>query len=167
MPDDEWKELPPECVWVLTELSERQLPAEAARRLEEHLAVCPSCRRARQWDRQLAGLLGAGSLPVGTQPVERRLGTLLARRKAICWSGMAATLAAAATLLLGGAVAWWMDGPLAAPTPEPRAVAISSEDPSRSLDDLTILVAQPPVPALDRPQSTWLAVLVEACEGEL
>ncbi len=167
MPDKAWKELPAECAWALNELNDRQLPPEAARRLQTHLAVCPSCRRARQWDRQLAVLLGNNSLPVVPLSVERRLGTLLERRKAVWYSGTAATLAAAAMLLLGAGIVWWTDGSQTVPAPEPRAVVVSPDDLMRSLDDLTILVAQPPVPVLARPQSTWLAVLVEACEGDL
>jgi len=167
MPDDQWKELSPECVWALTELSERQLPPETARRLDAHLAVCPSCRQARQWDRQLAGLLGGDSLPPVPRRVERRLGTLLARRKAAWWSGAAATLAAAATLLLGAGVVWWTGNRHTAAAPEPQSVAVTSGDPAREWDDLAILMAQPPVPVLDRPQSTWLVVLAEACEGDL
>jgi anti-sigma factor RsiW len=167
MPDEQWKELSPECVWALTELSERQLPPEAARRLESHLAVCPSCRQARQWDRQLAGLLGGDALPPVPRRVERRLGTLLARRKAVWWSGTAATLAVTATLLLGTAVVWWTGGWPTAATPEPQAVVVTPDDHARGLDDLAILMAQPPVPVLERAQSTWLAVLVEACEGDL
>ena len=165
MPDDQWKELAPECVWALTELSERQLSPEAAQRLESHLAVCPSCRQACQWDRQLAGLLGGDSLPSVPQRVERHLGALLSRRKAVWWSGTAATLAAAATLLLGAGVGWWTGGSRTGS--EPRTMLVAPDDHARALDDLAILIAQPPVPALDRPQSMWLAVLVEACEGDL
>jgi hypothetical protein len=150
----------------LTELGERQLPSEAARRLEEHLAACRSCRQARQWDRQLAGLLGGESLPPVPPRVERRLGALLSRQKAVWWSGTAATLAAAATLLAGAAVAWWTGGSGTVPAPEPRSMVAAPDDHARSLDDLAILMAPPPVPALDRPQAMWLAVLVETDEGD-
>ena len=167
MTDEQSKELAPECVWALAELSERQLSPEAAQRLESHLAVCPSCRQACQWDRQLAGLLGGESLPPVPQRVERRLGALLSRRKAVWWSGTAATLAAAATLLLGAAVGWWTGGSRTAPSPEPRAIVVAPDDAASALDDLAILMAPPPVPALDRPQAMWLAVLVETYEGDL
>jgi hypothetical protein len=167
MTDEQSKELEPECVWALAELSERQLSPEAARRLDSHLAVCSSCRQARQWDRQLAGLLGGESLLPVPQRVERRLGALLARRKAVWWSGTAATLAAAATLLAGAAVVWWTGDPRTAHAPEPRAMVVAQDDHARWLDDLAILMARPPVPALDRPQAMWLAVLVETYEGDL
>jgi hypothetical protein len=164
MLDETREELLPECDWALAELGERQLAPEAARRLESHLAVCPSCRQASQWDRQLAGLLGGESLPPVPQRVERRLGALLTRRKAVWWSGAAATLAAAATLLLGAAVVWWTGDPRIAP--EPRAIVVAPDDAARALDDLAILMAPPPVPALDRPQAMWLTVLVETYEGD-
>jgi hypothetical protein len=164
MLDEPSKELAPECVWALAELSERQLAQEAARRLESHLAVCPSCRQARQWDRQLAGLLGGESLPPVPQRVERRLGALLMLRKVVWWSGTAATLAAAATLLTGAAVVWWTDDPQTGS--EPQSALVARDDHARALGDLAILIAQPPVPALDRPQAMWLAVLVETYEGD-
>jgi hypothetical protein len=167
MTDEQWKELAPECDWALAELSERQLPPEAARRLEEHLAVCLSCRQDRQWDRQLAGLLGGESLPPVPQRVERRLGALLTRRQAVWWSGTAATLATAATLLAGAAVVWGTDDSPTSPAPEPRAIVVVPDDAANALDDLAILMAPPPVPALDRPQAMWLAILVETYEGDL
>lgn len=166
MLDETRDELPPECDWALAELAERQLAPEAARRLESHLAVCPSCRQARQWDRQLAGLLGGESLPPVPQRVERRLGALLTRRKAVWWSGTAATLAIAATILLGAAVGWWTGDPRAAPVAESRSIVVAPDDAAGALDDLASLMAPPPVPALDRPQAMWLAVLMETYEGD-
>jgi len=166
MADEPANELAAECVWALAELGERQLAPEAARRLDSHLAVCSSCQQARQWDRKLAGLLGGESLPPVPQRVERRLGALLTRRKAVWWSGTAATLAVATTLLLGGAVRWRTGDPRIAPAPEPRTMVVAPADAARALDDLAILMAPPPVPALDRPQARWLAVLVETSEGD-
>ncbi len=99
MADEQAKELAPECVWALAELSERQLAPEAARRL-------------------------------------------------------------------GGAVRWRTGDPRIAPAPEPRTMVVAPADAARALDDLAILMAQPPVPALDRPQARWLAVLVETSEGD-
>ena len=75
-----------ECTWAVAELSDRELAAEAARRLEAHLLVCPSCRQTRDGDRRLAELFAGASFPVTPSGIERRVQVLLGRRQAMRWS---------------------------------------------------------------------------------
>lgn len=164
MPDERCAE----CDWALAELGERQPTPEVASRLEEHLAACPTCRQARDWDRQLAVLLRDTPFPAAPTGIERRVHVLLGRRQAVRSSGRAATAATAATILVCLGTAWWAGGLRNGPTPRPPVDmhdSLAAE--SLPLETLMILAAAPPVPALSHPQSAWLAVLTEASQGEL
>ena len=102
MPDEKSAE----CAWVLAEMSDRHPPAEVSQRIERHLAACPSCRLAREWDQQLAGLLRGDSLPVAGAEIEHRVQAILSRRQALRWSGTASLVASAATVMICLGTAW-------------------------------------------------------------
>ncbi len=157
-----------ECAWVLAEMGDRDPPAEVSQQIELHLAVCQSCRLAREWDQQLAGLLRGDSLPVAGAEIECRVQAILSRRQALRWSGTAALVASAATVLICLGTAWqtgWLR-----PEQDARRPFELQESPvgdSLPLEVLTVLTANPPVSALDRSHSAWLAVLTEASQGEV
>ncbi len=157
-----------ECVWVRLELAERQPTPEEARRMREHLAACPACRQACDCDRELARRLRDSPFPATPVSIEQRVRLLLARRRTVRSSAVAATVATAATLLICWGAVWWTRGrpghPVSTPAGDFREVSAAESLP---LETLTVLLAAPPVPTLDRPQSAWLAVLTEASEGDI
>lgn len=161
-------ERPAECEWALAELGQRPPSPASARRLEQHLAHCEACRRARDWDRKLADILHDASVAASRGGIEQRVQALIAHRRTQRSSGIAAGIAAAATLLVCGAIAWWMGDSRMSTGTRPELVAGTTETGEPlALDALTILASEPPVPTLNRPQVAWLAVLTDAAEGEL
>jgi hypothetical protein len=148
-------------------MGERQPAPEISERIERHLAACPACRRAREWDQQLATLLCDDSPPVAGAEIEHRVQAILSRRQALRWSGVASLVASAATVMICVGTAWWtgwiqMEPEVRRPYPVPESRAGEP----LPFDVLTALTANPPVPALDRAQSAWLVVLSEASQGE-
>jgi hypothetical protein len=138
MPDEKIAE----CAWVLAEMGDRDPSAEVSRRIERHLAACPSCRLARKWDQQLAALLRGDSLPVAGAEIEGRVQAILSRRQALRWSSTASLVASAATVLICLGTAWctgWLS-----PEPEARRPFELWESPagdSLPLEMLTVLLA--------------------------
>jgi predicted anti-sigma-YlaC factor YlaD len=155
-----------ECEWVLAELAEREPASEVARRLEAHLAVCPSCRKAREWDRRLAALIFK-SAPSVPRTIARRVHAMMHRRRAIRWMCVAVAGAAAACLLLvlGG----YHFAHLQEPDPTGASSLASLDSSATERDDLaelTLLVSDPPVTTVCRTQPAWLVVLSDVCEGD-
>jgi hypothetical protein len=157
-----------ECEWVAAELGQRPPSPDSAQRLEIHLTHCEACRLARDWDRQLADILQDSRFVPTRDGIEPRLQTLIARRNTRRLSGVSAAIAAAATLFLCGTIAWWTGDSRTSTEDRPESAA-SMTEPGEPLplDALTILASEPPVPTLNRPQISWLAVLTDATEGEL
>jgi len=156
-----------ECQWVLAELSERQPTPEVSRRLEAHLADCPTCRDALAWDRRLAGVLKGESFPPASGSIQQHVHALLERRRTVWWRGIAAAFAVAAILSTCGVILLWDGKIYGGRDHKPAMSAAANLVPADSLDDLMVLVAEPPVPSLSRSQSGWLAVLVQVSEGDL
>ena len=160
-------ERPADCEWELVELGQRPRSPENARKLELHLAGCETCRRQFEWDCCLADLLQDGRVVAVRGGIEHRVRALIARRRTWRWCGVSAGMAAAATLLVSGTIEWWMsDSPTSTGTPQELVAGKLETDELLTLDALTILASDPPVPTLNRPQVAWLAVLTGATEGE-
>jgi hypothetical protein len=116
----------------------------------------------------LADILHDASVAASRGGIEQRVQALIAHRRTQRSSGIAAGMAAAATLLVCGAIAWWMGDSRMSTGTRPELVAGTTETGEPlALDALTILASEPPVPTLNRPQVAWLAVLTDAAEGEL
>jgi hypothetical protein len=144
-------ELSPDCRWALETLFEdrghEEAPADAER-LHTHLAVCPHCRAAAEWDLRLAHLLEADRGPAPPPTLAQRARALarrrrLARRSAIFAAAAAVLLAVGLALnaLRGGA--------------QPEHVA--------DIQGLEWIAATPvePLQVLDRQQDAILQALKE------
>ena len=166
---------PEGCDWAAEELSESASAPDDRRRLEAHLASCPRCREDSEWHRRLAGILGAASPAQASGGIERRVRALLRRRRAARWASAAAAVAA-----IGGASVFLAPEFLgrspsappavARPSPESPPAASGPSSPAdfpASADDLAFLAAAPPVAPQDPSQAAWIAVLTEACQGDL
>ncbi|OAI46634.1 hypothetical protein AYO44_10990 [Planctomycetaceae bacterium SCGC AG-212-F19] len=156
-------ERPLECEWALAEMAEtragRSVPA-AAERLQNHLAICPVCRQAQEWDRRLGNAFTAGPVPATPTGLEQRVQCLVRRRRNVqrAIAGMAAALVAGYLTL-----AFWPSK-----TSLPATTPIVQGKPATDvigMNDLAPLAAEPPVVTICQSQSAWLVVLNEACEG--
>jgi len=155
-----------ECDWVRAELAEDLRDPEAARRIDVHLASCPSCREDREWGLLLPRWLSDVPPTPSAIDMAGRVRSLVDRRRWLRRSLTAGTLASAAFLLFGlvlGRLAPWR-------TPHSSGEAAVAVQPlpgseEREWSEWTVLVSEPPVTSVCRGQSTWIAVLSEAAEG--
>jgi predicted anti-sigma-YlaC factor YlaD len=155
-----------ECEWVLAELTDREPSFELAHRMESHLAVCPSCREARDWDRRFAALISEIAPPV-PRTIQRRVHVLMHRRRAIRRTCAAVAAATAACLLfaLGGYHWGHLHEPNSTGAPSLAALDSSAAE-WDDLAELTLLVSDPPVSTVCRTQPAWVVVLSDVCERD-
>jgi predicted anti-sigma-YlaC factor YlaD len=90
-----------ECDWVRAELAEDLRDPEAARRIDAHMARCPSCRADRDWGLRLASCLSDVPPTPSAIDVAGRVRSLVDRRRWLRRSLATGALASVACLLLG------------------------------------------------------------------
>jgi len=115
----------------------------------------------------LAGVLKGEPFPPASGSIQQHVHALLERRRTVWWRGIAAAFAVAAILSTCGVILLWDGKIYGGRDHKPAMSAAANVVPADSLDDLMVLVAEPPVPNLGRSQSGWLAVLVQVSEGDL
>src|SRR5262245_35301788 len=86
----------PECEWAQRELFEARPGRPVSDRLQSHLAGCPRCRNAQEFDSRFAGVLRAAPGPATPINLESRVRRLRRRRKIL-----QGAVAVAAAVLIG------------------------------------------------------------------